>query len=134
MDLKMSSISESAYIGVPNYDLFVSDTYEGLTFRDKTLSEWESIVEFGTLNETMDSHDLKAYNYFIDSCRTNINSKCQTVCDNIEAAHKNGINLLNDSKIKLINQMQNNRNHLLNKDIKINEINLKILNSSLLCF
>ena len=59
----MSSISESAYIGVPNYDLFVSDTYEGLTFRDKTLSEWESIVEFGTLNETMDSHDLKAYNY-----------------------------------------------------------------------
>ena len=63
MDLKMSSISESAYIGVPNYDLFVSDTYEGLTFRDKTLSEWESIVEFGTLDETMDSHDLKAYNY-----------------------------------------------------------------------
>ena len=63
MDLEMSSISESAYIGVPNYDLFVSDTYEGLTFRDKTLSEWESIVEFGTLDETMDSHDLKAYNY-----------------------------------------------------------------------
>lgn len=36
----MGSISESAYIGVPNYDLFVRDTYEGLTFRDKTLSEW----------------------------------------------------------------------------------------------
>lgn len=58
----MSDISDSAILGIPNYDMYVSTAFHSMQFRGKTLSVWESELMFPDISDDIDFISLKQYN------------------------------------------------------------------------
>lgn len=71
----MSDITSTAFLGIPNFDMYVDSAFNSMEFRGKTLSEWELIVDLPDLDDKFDSKELVQYNkMFIQVSRTIMNN------------------------------------------------------------
>lgn len=66
----MSDISETAIIGLPNYDLYVDAAFSAMKFKGKTLNEWEGLIDIPFIDEHLSHDELKELNFkFINVSR-----------------------------------------------------------------
>lgn len=102
----MSDITATAFLGVPNFDMYVKSAFDSIEFRGKTLEEWEYIVDLPDLKEGLDSKQLLQYNQVFIDCSRIIMNNLSYAKSSLKACEMHHESEVLSAKINITNELR----------------------------
>lgn len=102
----MSDITDTAFLGVPNYDMYVESAFNSMQFRGKTLEEWEHIIDLPYLRDDLDSKELLRYNQSFIGCSRIIMNNLSYAKSSLKACEMHHESEILSAKVSITNELR----------------------------